>query len=314
MPPHVQNLMSHGFFPRIIVAASFALGALTASAGELAKRPAWLLSIPDSVTTVLVADTSSATLYEYSFAAGSQIAEAEHYMSIGQNGIQKERAGDRRTPLGIYFITEQLDTSRLHEKNGTTAFPLDYPNTLDREAGRTGDGIWLHGVTPGPERRPERDTDGCIAIPNEDLTALATRLDLLDTPVIVATEMQYASPVELAAEDREITALVKAWGGAQATGNVLDYLSLYADDFRYRGLTHEEWAQFRTEQFLARSPPTLEIRDLLVLRDPVDASIVMTRFVIERQNGDGNTLTGRKRLYWQKQSDSRYRIVAEDNG
>ena len=298
-----------------MVVTGLVLAVSLASAGEDESEPAWLLRIPDSVTTVLVADTSNATLYEYRFEAGRQVgASREYYMSIGQNGIRKERAGDRRTPLGVYFITEQLDTSRLHEKYGVTAFPLDYPNTLDQMAGRTGDGIWLHGVTPGPDRRPERDTDGCIAIPNANLAELATRLDLLETPVIVTAGMQYASPLELAAVEEALAAGVEAWGRSQAHGNLIDYLSLYAEEFQYRGLSRSEWAAFRAEQFLGARPSVVKTRQLLALRDPVNESLFVTRFVVERNSADGNASTSRKRLYWQREADGRYRIVAEDNG
>lgn len=300
--------------PRIIIVLLVTGLFADRSGADDGQVPQWLLRVPDSVATVLVADTSNATLHEYSFESGSPVRRQQHYMSIGQKGIRKERAGDRKTPLGIYFITEQLDTSRLHEKYGVTAFPLDYPNTLDRNAGRTGDGIWLHGVTPGPGRRPERDTDGCIAIPNENLTALATRLELLDTPVIVTTEMLYTSPAETAAAGQQLAAGVWAWSQAQESADVLGYLALYADDFRYRGLSRSEWASFRSEQFLEGPRPTVEVRDLLVLQDPVDTSMFITRFIVERSDSNGNTLTSRKRLYWQHQASGDYRIVAEDNG
>ncbi len=56
----------------------------------------------------------------------------QRYMSIGENGVGKKRAWDRKTPLGIYFITEQLDTSNLDDKYGVAAYPLDYPNAWDR--------------------------------------------------------------------------------------------------------------------------------------------------------------------------------------
>ena len=62
-------------------------------------------------------------------------------MSIGQEGPGKQSSGDKRTPLGVYFVTEQLDTSKLHEKYGVTAFVLDYPNVWDLRSRRSGDGI-----------------------------------------------------------------------------------------------------------------------------------------------------------------------------
>jgi len=86
-------------------------------------------------------------------------------MSIGENGVGKERAWDRRTPLGIYFANEQLDTSRMHDKYGPMAFPLDYPNAWDEVNARTGDGIWIHGVDRNGEVSPlQQRIDQCVAL------------------------------------------------------------------------------------------------------------------------------------------------------
>ena len=124
---------------------------LASSAGE--RLPAWLIEVPDTVTDILVADTGSATMHRFARAGGDIVEIDQRYMSIGQNGAGKERAWDRRTPLGVYFITERLDTSKMHDKYGIAAFPLDYPNAWDRYNERTGYGIWLHGVD---HRNPER--------------------------------------------------------------------------------------------------------------------------------------------------------------
>ncbi len=290
------------------------LAASVIAAGPLhaADLPAWFLHVPASVTTLLVADTGNATLYEYSLDGGDEINVATYYMSIGSNGVGKTRAGDRRTPLGVYFITEQLDTSRLHEKYGITAFPLDYPNTMDRLGGRTGDGIWLHGVAPGPERRPERNTDGCLALPNEDLALLAGRIQLLETPIVVTREMEFVAPDERAGTASTLLDRVSEWQGALSTNDLLAYLSLYADDFRYRGLDRSGWAEFRTRQFLDGQPVAIDVREIFVLRDPEDASLYVTRFLFKRE-GEGVAQT-LKRLYWRIDDAGQFRIVAEDNG
>jgi len=130
--------------------------------------PAYLLQLPASLETILVAETDTSTLYRFAAIQGQIKIHDERYMSIGQNGVGKMRPWDRRTPLGIYFVVEQLDTSKLHERYGPTAFPLDYPNIWDRINRRGGDGIWIHGVAPGGDQRPPLDTDGCIALPGSE--------------------------------------------------------------------------------------------------------------------------------------------------
>ncbi|MGB5512177.1 MAG: L,D-transpeptidase family protein, partial [Woeseiaceae bacterium] len=146
--------------------------------------PAHLLRLPESVGTAFIAETSASTLHRFDNVDGQPEHVSQTYMSIGQNGEGKQTSGDRRTPLGIYFVTEQLDTSRMHEKYGVTAFVLDYPNVLDNQSGKTGDGIWIHGVDARGGKRPPRDTDGCIALPNDELAEMATLFRSNTTPVI----------------------------------------------------------------------------------------------------------------------------------
>ena len=171
---------------------------LTATSSLAQDRlPAYVLQLPESISDVFIADTSTATFYRFEKTVDGLRVAHEGYMSIGQSGAGKERAWDGRTPLGVYFVVDELDTSRLHEKYGVTAFPLDYPNTWDRKLERGGDGIWVHGVLPGGGQRPERDTEGCIALPNADLAALRNNFIPMQTPVIVTRAMRWQDAASL---------------------------------------------------------------------------------------------------------------------
>ncbi len=64
--------------------------------------------------------------------------------TYGLNGIDKRFEGDKRTPTGVYKVTQKL-TKPLDDKFGGWSFPVDYPNALDRNAGRTGGAIAIHG-------------------------------------------------------------------------------------------------------------------------------------------------------------------------
>ncbi len=280
---------------------------------DVSKEPDWpafLVAVPPTLETILVADTSDARLYAYRLDPDGGLEASEHYMSIGQHGTGKQRAGDRRTPLGVYFITGQLDTERLHEKYGITAFPMDYPNVLDRQAGRSGDGIWLHGVERGGGQRPERDTDGCLALPNADLAELSSAITPNETPVVIAASMRYApreGRAELAAEFEQ---RLLAWQEAQARRDVLAYAKLYAEDFRYRGLDREAWLGFRARQLDANAGGNFGIADILVIEDPVNSGLYISRFRLVPDGAAGRS----KRLYWRRGADGLMRIVAEDNG
>jgi len=275
--------------------------------------PAYILLLPNSVQTVLIAETDTAILHRYRADASGLVAEDEQRMSIGQNGVGKRTSGDRRTPLGIFYITEELDTRNIHEKYGPVAFPLDYPTAWDALNGRTGSGIWIHGVAPGSGLRPVRDTDGCIALPNAQLLELRHHLTPSRTPVIVTRRIRHASGVQIAqARDRLLTAL-KSWTASYRDGDWYQFVSLYADEFSYRGMSRDEWIVFRLESAGNRPLTTFVIDEITLLADPEEPGLYVSRFRQKSAEAD-RSITITKRLYWRADSAGELKIVAEDNG
>ena len=277
------------------------------------QLPAYLLQVPASTAVVLVAETDTSILHRFGTVESGPQTRDERYMSVGQNGVGKQRAWDRRTPLGIYFINEQLDTSGLHEKYGPMAFPLDYPNVWDRLNERSGTGIWIHGVAPNGGRRPPLDTDGCIALPNDELLALEHQLVPLVTPVIITRAIDWVSAEQIAATRAEINDSLDLWAESQRRGDLYSYLSLYADDFSYRGMSRGEWAAYRLHSMNNAVVQGFALQDVLLLADPEDSGLYLSRF---RQtiDDDGRTFVTTKRLYWRRSREGDLRIVAEDNG
>ena len=281
--------------------------------GATGLVPAYLLEIPDSVSDILIADAGSATMHRFVRTEDGIVEKDQRYMSIGQAGVGKEKAWDRKTPLGIYFITESLDTSRLHDKYGAAAFPLDYPNAWDRLNKRTGYGIWLHGVDRNNPERPPLDTDGCLSLPNEELLRLVDVLKPLVTPVIVARELDWALPVDLDALRMEFHLALDVWRQSQEQGDLLTYLSLYADEFNYRGMNRDAWASYRLGVFEARPLASVKLDDIMLLADPEVPGLYLSRFtqVLETDSGSVRTT---KRLYWRRDAGNQWQIVSEDAG
>lgn len=286
-------------------------GVLAAQPGD--GLPAYLLQVPETVAAIFVAETNTATLYRFEVGTTGPEYSDERYMSIGQNGVGKTRAWDRRTPLGIYFVNEQLDTSGLDEKYGPMAFPLDYPNVWDRSNERSGDGIWIHGASPHGGRRPPLDTDGCIALSNEELLALKDQLMPLVTPVIIARQISWLSSEQIAATRAELAAVLDLWAESRRSGDLHQYLSLYADEFEYRGMDRGEWAGYRLQTVSTTPIREFELQDVLLLADPEDSGLYLSRFRQIIVDGE-RTIVTTKRLYWRRTGDGALKIVAEDNG
>jgi len=304
-----SSLISAG----ILLISGIASGDSVPMTTGTARMPAYLLEMPDSVTDILIANAETATMHRFTRSADGVVEKDRRYMSIGLNGTGKQKAWDKKTPLGVYFITERLDTSKLHDKYGVAAFPLDYPNAWDLRNSRTGNGIWLHGVDHNNPQRPPLDTDGCLSLPNEEILRLADDLQPLVTPVIVAREMKWATAEELQGMRAEFKLALDIWRQSQEQGDLITYLSLYADDFSYREMSRNDWSSWRMNVFEANPLQAVEIRNLLLMADPEEADLFLSRFtqVLFTKNGPVETT---KRLYWRRSANHTWHIVAEGAG
>jgi murein L,D-transpeptidase YafK len=293
------------------IAAILLTGAAISETEEL--LPSYLIQVPESIATVLVAEAETSTLHRYGNGKHGIDSHDTRYMSVGQNGVGKLKAWDRRTPLGVYFITDRLDTTGLHERYGPLAFPLDYPNVWDRNNERSGDGIWIHGVTSDNERRPPQDTDGCIALPNHELLRLESLLLPTVTPVIITRQIEWANGTAIDALRAELNTALEAWAGSYRSGDLHRYLSLYAEDFQFLDMGKNEWAAYRLQAIALRPVDDYQISELLLLSDPEEDGLYLSRFM-QTITSDDRSIVTTKRLYWKRGDDGVLRIVAEDNG
>ncbi len=283
------------------------------SAAQEISLPSYVLKLPASVETVFIAETGTATLHRYRHGEeGLQQADRQR-MSVGQNGVGKRRDGDQRTPLGIYFVVEHLDTSKLHEKYGPIAFPLDYPNVWDHANDRTGDGIWIHGVAPNVGPRPALDTNGCIVLPNDHLLALEDYLTPLQTPVIVTRNIEHASREEIARSRAELMSALRLWSDSYRVGDWHQFLALYAQDFNFRGMSRDEWSAYRVRSVGRRAIEAFTVDNIMLLADPEEPGLYLSRFRQTITEGERTVVTT-KRLYWRRTKGGNLLIVAEDNG
>jgi murein L,D-transpeptidase YafK len=295
---------------------SVAVIALFLSSVVLASEPVpeWLIRLPETTPVVFVAETSAYAFHRFDRAGDSVKKVRQDYMSIGQGGVGKRAAGDQRTPLGVYFVIEQLDTTRLHEKYGATAFPLDYPNVWDRRHGRTGDGIWIHGVDRRGGVRPPLDTDGCIALPNDRLSSLEQWFEPNVTPVLIAEDMAWSEADAVAEVRGSLEQAIARWARGLEQGDMYTYLEAYDDSFRHWGMNKDEWSAFSMETVGHRPISRVEVSDLLLLGDPVEPGLYLSRFRLKIEEEEARSVITVRRIYWRRSESGAFRIVAEDSG
>ena len=275
--------------------------------------PLALIRIPESVSSIFIAEVATAQFYRFENSDGEMVHAGTSYMSIGEAGAGKQSSGDKRTPIGVYFVTEQLDTSRLHEKYGVTAFPLDYPNAWDRRADRSGDGIWVHGVDPALGQRPAKDTEGCIALPNEDLLALVPEFKDNVTPVVVTRKIAWSDATHSHTLRAELEASVESWARSQASGDLHAYLSSYDDGFDRWGMNKAEWTSLTLQSAGDRDDDDVQVTDLLLLRYPEEGEVYLSRFRFGKVK-NGSNVELMKRLYWRRDDHGALKIIAENDG
>ena len=134
--------------------------------------PAEFVMLPKAIHHAIAVDTTRSRLYLFENGAQGLRLVSDHYVSVGKQGVDKSVEGDQRTPLGVYFVSDRVGQGSLGEAFGAGAMQLNYPNLLDQLHGRTGSGIYVHGVPFNTYSRPPKDSDGCVTLANDELVML----------------------------------------------------------------------------------------------------------------------------------------------
>jgi hypothetical protein len=258
--------------------------------------PRQFLELPASTRHAIAVDASRARLYLFERDAGVMRVKAHHYASLGRLGIGKQTEGDQRTPLGVYYITSRLEPQQLKDFYGAGALPLNYPNEYDRRQGRSGSGIWLHGVPSESYARSPQTTDGCVALANDDLGILLRTVQPRSTPVVIAERLDWARPEQIRGERQQALDLIERWRRARAAADLAGLRALYSRAFASGNLDAVAWD--RQLATLAQRPQDLELKDLAVLawRDRSEV-LVVTFGEVPKGRLSGTV----KRQYWGKE-------------
>lgn len=257
--------------------------------------PAQFLKISPQTRTAIAIDTSRSRLYLFTNDARGLRLTADYYVSIGKSGTVKSSEGDQRTPLGVYFITSNLDTKALNDFYGAGAMPLNYPNILDLKRGKSGSGIWLHGTPQQQFARAPRSTDGCLVLSNPDILSLLRRVSIGDTPVVVASQLVWKSADQLQSQARPFESALNAWRDAKRSGDLNKVLAFYTPDFSSYGKTIDQYTPQIKSEMKAIDRRSVQIKDLSYLYWNDSAETMVTTFgeVVEGRR------TGRRmRQYW----------------
>ncbi|MEP6790306.1 MAG: L,D-transpeptidase family protein [Ramlibacter sp.] len=260
--------------------------------------PAQFVQLSARNKHAIAIDTTRARLYLFENTTSGLKLLADYYISVGKLGTEKSAEGDLRTPLGVYFITSNLDPMSLKDFYGVGALPINYPNPYDARRGKTGSGIWLHGTPPTQFSRAPKATDGCIVLANPDLHRIIGTVEVRTTPVVIAQNLQWVAPQSTQPEGKRFADVLQAWRSAKASGDLARTLGFYSADFSGNGKTLAEWTPVLQTELDKAGGRDIELKDVSYLRwtDSAD-TMVVTFGEVPAGARSGPT----KRQYWMRQ-------------
>lgn len=274
--------------------------------------PGTLLQLAPETRHAIVVDISRARLYLYEHRDGRYDLITDYYVSIGKNGAIKEREGDKRTPIGVYQISNFLPPEKLPTPNiyGAGAFPLNYPNALDRLNGKTGHGIWLHGTPVDTYSRRPRASDGCVTLSNGDLEAIKPLLLNSQTPIIITENIEWLKQDELTQRQERFNSTLESWRQDWESLDVERYLSHYSLKFRSDNMDYASWALHKRRVGENKGFINVALEQVNIFAYPGQENLRVVIFD-QRYNSNNHSGTSRKQQYWQREADSAWRIIYE---
>jgi L,D-transpeptidase YnhG len=243
----------------------------------------------------IAVDASRSRVYLFEHSAQGLKLVSDYYASVGKMGIEKNLEGDLKTPLGIYYITNTLNPKSLQDLYGAGALPINYPNPYDLRRGKTGSGIWLHGVPRAQFARAPKATDGCVAVSNPDLQDILKRIEIRTTPIVIVPKLEWANPGQSNADSAAFDRAFTSWRSAKIAGDLERTMVHYTADFDSYGKKLADWRGFVHAEIAKKRGS--ELKDVAVLHwaeSTQSATIVVTFSEVPT----GKLIGPTKRQYW----------------
>jgi murein L,D-transpeptidase YafK len=278
--------------------------------------PRYVVQMQPEQRHALVVDTARSTLYVFENRNGEAGYVTDYYISIGKNGIDKFREGDNKTPLGVYHVTGRLSREKLNstygklaEQYGVGALPISYPNEWDRREGRNGFGIWLHGVPFDTYSRPPRASNGCVALTNEDFTAISRDIQIGLTPVIIANGVDWVAPGANKIMRQELMQRVENWRRDWENRDTEQYLAHYAAGFSTGRMGLAQWSEQKHKINAGKAWIRLKLDKVSIFLYPGRDDLAVVTF--DQDYASSNLISQmRKRQYWIREGGA-WRILHE---
>jgi murein L,D-transpeptidase YafK len=284
-------------FSKTIVVLITVWQLLSAAAGastpEAPRPPAELFIVFENEQEpeyAVVVDKSKQRLHVFEYNGGFR-EMFQMPCSTGELSGRKTLAGDKKTPEGVYFFVKQHLQRDLAPIYGSRAFPIDYPNFMDRRAGRSGSAIWLHGTN---KPLKPRDSNGCIVMRNRDIDRLSGYITLHRTPIIIVGELSEIRPGPSIAHRESVMKRLRLWKTALERGTYHDFLAPYHPDYLPDLSWWMEWNRIRRQLKGMDVDFRIELRKTAMFRYNDLITVIFDQFVTA---ADKDLFTGTRKLF-----------------
>ena len=276
---------------------------LKAFANTEGMLPDSLILLPKDNNALLV-EKSSQQVFLYSNIGTEIIERYKFSCSTGEAPGIKVKSGDKKTPEGIYFIKDRYEDKDLSPIYGEKAFPIDYPNFMDKVANRSGNNIWLHGTN---KVLKAMDSNGCVAMENENILRLSEFVTINKTPVIIVDTLAMTERIKLESQSRLIQEWFKSWESAINKGSYHDYLNLYDSTYLPEIFWWKKWYDIRGKTSKTIGDFNVSINNKGIYKQN-DIYVIIFNMTLEllEQNID----FGIRKLYVVKKNNS-YKIIGD---
>ena len=211
---------------------------------------------------------------------------------VGEKQGDKQVEGDLKTPIGAYKLTSRI--TNVDPFYGPLALVTNYPNLYDKSQGKTGHGIWIHGLPLNQER--DDYTKGCIALDNTKIKKLDKKINISNS-VLVISEKKLDS---VSKDDMSIVlSNIFKWRDAWIESDITSYLSFYAKDFKKsNGQSLKKFSRYKKRVFGKNEKKSIQFSNINIIPYPNDLNKKLFKVVMDE---DYKTKTykfnGKKELY-----------------
>ena len=217
-------------------------------------------------------------------------------IGLGQKQGDKWNQGDLRTPEGVYTTIDIIQEKDLDDIYGEGAITLTYPNPVDIEIGKTGGGIWLHGVDNEDRVDKKLVSRGCVIFHNKDITELMLLMNKKNSFVRIIPDSGYDKTYTKMTQ--KVLKRVQIWANSWDKRDLDTYLHFYdRPSNAFKRKKRNVFGQYK--KF------SVKISNIKIIPHEKYVVVSMDQKVIT----DNFTSSGIKTLYWR--NNNGFKIIKE---